>query len=73
MTEDRAEALHLVEELPEEKLEQVVLYLRSVTQSPKRARKTEPFAWIGAGKATNGRTDNATHVDELLAQGFGRD
>lgn len=31
------------------------------------------FAWIGAGVTNNGRIDNAARVDELLAEGFGRD
>ncbi len=72
MSEVREELIHLSEALPEEKVEQAVAYLRSISTrhvSPSRVHRDE---WIGSGKATNGRTDNATRVDELLAEGFGR-
>lgn len=72
MTEQRSELIQLVESLPEDKVEQALQLVRSMSEAPSRERKTEPFGWIGSGSATNGRTDNATHVDEILAQGFGR-
>lgn len=40
---------------------------------PRRATPEHAFAWVGAGEARNGRTDNADRVDDLLAEGFGRD
>ncbi|MFT4009793.1 MAG: hypothetical protein QM655_07085 [Nocardioidaceae bacterium] len=72
MTENREELIHLSEALPEEKVEQAVAYLRLISQEPRGERVTRRDAWIASGKVTNGRTDNATRVDEILAEGFGR-
>lgn len=73
MTADRSELHELVDELPDDQIDLVVADLRRRTR-PAPPRVTEPFAWIGMVKeAKNGRTDNAERVDELLAQGFGRD
>lgn len=72
MSEHRDELRHLIDSLPEEQVEQVLADVRRRTQ-PRRVPSEKAFAWIGAGPANNGRTDNARRVDELLADGFGRD
>lgn len=40
---------------------------------PRPAPSDKAFAWIAMGPARNERTDNAQRIDELLAEGFGRD
>jgi hypothetical protein len=71
MSEQRDELVHLIDALPDDQVEQVLADVR-------RRAKLRPtpseraFAWIGAGPARNGRTDNAQRVDDLLANGFGR-
>lgn len=72
MTEGREELHHLVDALPEEQVDQVLADVRRRTTRPP-APSDEAFAWIGAGPANNGRRDNSSRVDELLAEGFGRD
>ncbi|MGD8215759.1 hypothetical protein [Aestuariimicrobium sp. Y1814] len=71
MSENREKLHRLIDRLPEEQVEQVLSDVWSRTQ-PRPVPSEKAFAWIGAGVAKNGRTDNATHVDELLAEGFGR-
>ena len=72
MTENRDELHHLIDSLPEEQVELVLADVRRRAK-PHRVPSEKAFAWIGAGPANNGRTDNAQRVDELLAEGFGRD
>ena len=72
MSETRDELHHLIDSLPEEQVEQVLSDVRRRTR-PRQVPSDKAFAWIGAGVANNGRTDNATRVDELLAEGFGCD
>lgn len=72
MTEDRSELHHLIDSLPDEQVEQVLADVRRRAK-PRDVPSEEAFAWIGAGPANNGRSDNAQRVDELLADGFGRD
>lgn len=72
MSEIRDELHHLIDSLPENQIEQVLSDVRRRTQAH-QLPSDEAFAWIGAGVAKNGRTNNATHVDEVLAEGFGRD
>ncbi len=72
MSEARDELHHLIDALPEEQIEQVLTDVRRRTE-PRVTPPASAFAWIGAGVANNGRTDNAIRVDELLAEGFGRD
>ncbi|MDN5855302.1 MAG: hypothetical protein L0K86_21150 [Actinomycetia bacterium] len=72
MSIDRSELHELIDELPDDQVEQVMDDLRRRAR-PRPARTSEPFAWIGmVDEARNGRTDNAQRVDELLADGFGR-
>ena len=72
MSASRAELHQLIDALTEEQVEQVLADVRR-RAAPTVAPSDKAFAWIGAGVANNGRTDNATHVDDLLAKGFGRD
>lgn len=72
MSEQRDELHHLIDSLPEEQVEQMLADVRRRT-GPRVAPGEKAFAWIAMGPANNGRTDNATRIDELLAEGFGRD
>lgn len=72
MTENRDELHHLIDSLPEDQVELVLADVRRRAE-PRRVPSERAFAWIGAGPANNGRTDNAQRVDELLAENFGRD
>ncbi|MFT3877345.1 MAG: hypothetical protein QM708_13130 [Propioniciclava sp.] len=71
MTVNREELRNLIDALPDEQIDQVLTELRRRVE-PRPVPSDDAFAWIGAGPATNGRTDNATRVDDLLAEGFGR-
>lgn len=62
---------HLIDELPDDQLDIALAELRRFARPATRGPKA--FAWIASGPANNGRTDNAERVDELLAEGFGRD
>lgn len=73
MSASREELHELIDGLPDDQVAAVLAEVKRRT-APRPPRTTEPFAWIGMVKeAKNGRTDNAERVDELLAQGFGRD
>lgn len=71
MSSERAELHALIDELPESQVANVIDEMRSRLRPP-RLVGARPFAWIGAGPANNGRNDNAEHINELLALGFGR-
>ncbi len=71
MSERRDELHHLIDSLPDEQVEQVLVDVRRRT-APRAVPSEKAFAWMGAGPAKNGRSDNASRVDELLAEGFGR-
>lgn len=71
MTASRDELHHLIDELPDDQVSAVTEELRRRTKPAVPGPKS--YAWIAAGPANNGRADNADRVDELLAQGFGRD
>lgn len=72
MSVGRDELHHLIDSLPEEQVDQVLADVRRRV-GPRTASPEAGFAWIGVGPANNGRADNASRVDELLAEGFGRD
>ena len=74
MTEARDELHRLVDDLPEDQVADLLADARRRVglQAP-AAGGTWPPAFFGSIKsASNGRTDNARRVDELLAEGFGR-
>lgn len=72
MSEHRDELRHLIDALPDEQVEHVLSDVRRRTRSPE-VPPEGAFAWIGAGPANNGRSDNAQRIDALLAEGFGAD
>ena len=71
MSEHRDELHHLIDALSDEQIVQVLSDVRRHTQ-PRTIPSEKAYAWIGAGPANNGRSDNAERIDELLADGFGR-
>ena len=75
MTEAREELIHLIDELPEEKVGTLLATARAlVAASPARDRHWPPAFFGSIKHASNGRTDNAARVDEFLAEsGFGED
>jgi len=75
MTKAREELIHLIDELPEEKVSTLLATARALSTSTVRADRPWPPAFFGSIKhAANGRTDNARRVDDLLAEsGFGQD
>ncbi|GAB3768189.1 hypothetical protein [Microlunatus parietis] len=75
MSKAREELVHLIDELPEAEVSTPLSTARAL--APRKARGDRPWppAFFGSIKhAANGRTDNASRVDELLAEtGFGQD
>jgi hypothetical protein len=71
MNASRAVLHELVDELPEQQLTEIIAEMQERIRPP-RLVGAKPFAWMGAGPANNGRTDNALRIKELLAEGFGR-
>lgn len=75
MSEAREELIQLIEELPEAELKTLLSTARAL--DPRKAGGDRPWppAFFGSiTHAANGRTDNASRVDELLAEaGFGQD
>lgn len=67
MSEIRDELHQLIDSLPEEQVEQLLTDVRRRSE-PRQLPSDSAFAWIGAGIANNGRSDNATRVDELLGE-----
>lgn len=70
VTANRDELIHLIEGLPDDQVEAVLADVRRRAQ-PRPPRRSEPFAWIGKGRAKNGVTDLSTNPEHLV--GFGRD
>lgn len=75
MSEARAELIHLIEELPEAEVSTLLSTARALDSRKTRGARPWPPAFFGSIKhAANGRTDNASLLDELLAEGgFGQD
>jgi hypothetical protein len=72
MNAARAELYDLIEDLTDDQVEVLLADARRVA-TPPPPRTTQPFAWIGMGASKSGRTDIAEHIDDYLAEGFGRD
>lgn len=72
MTVDRSELHELLDEVPDDELSSVAAELRRRVR-PRPARSVEPFAWMAFGPSKHAGTDDARRVDEILAEGFGRD
>lgn len=75
MSEAREELILLIGELPDEKASTLLATARALDTRPTDRREAWPPAFFGSIKhAANGRTDNASRVDEVLAEsGFGGD
>jgi hypothetical protein len=68
---ERAELARLVDELPDEDVPAVLADVRRRLQPvPDLPEGPWPPPWFGMIKS--GRPDAASHVDEILAEGFGR-
>lgn len=75
MSELREELIHLIAELPEAEVSTLLSTARALDSRKARGDRPWPPAFFGSIEhAVNGRTDNASRVDELLAEtGFGQD
>jgi hypothetical protein len=72
MNAARAELYDVIEELSDDQVAVVLAEARRVA-APQPPRTVEPFAWVGMGASKSGRTNIAEHIDDYLAEGFGRD
>ena len=70
MTADRDELIHLIEGLPDDQVEVVLVDVRRLASEP--PRRDWPPTFFGAGVTKDGRTDIARNVDGYFAEGFGR-
>ena len=68
MTAARDELHRLVEQLPEDQVPAALIEVQRLASATDKS--PWPPAWFGA--ITAGRADTSEHVDELLAEGFGR-
>lgn len=75
MSEAREELIHLIEELPDAEVSTLLSTARALDSRKTQDDRSWPPAFFGSiARAANERTDNASRVDELLAEaGFGQD
>ena len=75
MSEAREELIQLIDGLPDEKVGTLLTTARALSTPSLQNGRSWPPAFFGSiEKAANGRTDNASRVDEFLAEsGFGQD
>lgn len=75
MSEAREELIQLIDGLPDEKVGTLLTTARALsTPSPQNGRSWPPTFFGSIERAANGRNDNASRVDEFLAEsGFGQD
>lgn len=75
MSDVREDLIHLIGELPEEKVRTLLATARALDSRQAHGRRQRPPGFFGSIRhASNGRTDNASRVDEVLAEsGLGRD
>ena len=75
MSEAREELIHLIEELPDAEVSALLSTTRALDSRKSGGNRSWPPAFFGSIKhAASGRTDDASRVDELLAEaGFGQD
>lgn len=71
MSVDRVELHQLVDELPDDQVSSLLAEARR--RAHRRQVGSWPPAFFGFGPANDGRTDTSERVDEILAEGFGRD
>lgn len=73
MSEAREELIHLIGELPEAGVSTLLSTARALDARKASSDRTWPPAFFGSIKyAANGRTDNASRVDEMLAEAGSR-
>lgn len=75
MTEARDELLHLIDALPEEKVESLLANARalSITHEP-RADRAWPPAFFSSMEHAAGRIDNPSWIEDFVAESaFGAD
>ncbi len=72
MSIDRTELHELIDALPDDEVASLLADARRRAHQPPR-KLHEPFAWVAMGPSRHDRTDDARRVDEILAEGFGRD
>lgn len=68
MSADRDELRRLIEELPDDQVGSALADVRR--RATRRRAGSWPPVWFGAAVARH--TDTSAHVDDLLAEGFGR-
>jgi hypothetical protein len=71
MSVDRVELHQLVDELPDDQVSSLLSEARR--RAHRRSGGSWPPAFFGFGPANDGRTDTSERIDEILAEGFGRD
>lgn len=71
MSVDRVELHQLVDELPDDQVSSLLVEARR--RAHRRQRGSWPPAFFAFGSANDGQTDTSERVDEILAEGFGRD
>lgn len=67
---EREELLRLVENLADQDVSAVLADVRRHLEPAPEPSSTWPPPWFGSIRS--GRTDTASRVDEILAEGFGR-
>lgn len=75
MSDAREELIQLINRLPDETVVTLLATARALSKPNPQHDQTWPPAFFGSIEgAANGRTDNASGIDEFLAEsGFGRD
>lgn len=74
MSEAREELIQLIDGLSDEKVGTLLTTARALSTPPQNGRSWPPAFFGSIDKAANGRNDNASRVDEFLAEsGFGQD
>ncbi|HQY99483.1 MAG TPA: hypothetical protein PKV13_07720 [Propionicimonas sp.] len=75
MSEAREELIRLIDELSDELVSTPLTSARALsTPDPEKGRPWPPAFFGSIERAANGHTDNASRVDEYLAEsGFGQD
>lgn len=69
MTANRDELFHLIEGMPDDQVEVLLADARRLASAVPGGEW--PPRFFGIGESSDGRTDNARRVDEILAEGFG--
>lgn len=68
-TTSRDELIHLIEGMSDDQVDAVLADARQLTSATSHGEW--PPRFFGIGESTDGHTDNARRVDDILAEGFG--